>query len=162
MAGNCIVCGKEFYDNSRSHSKLFCSDKCKRVYKFRDPDKKFNQLLRGRLNNLRNKYGVEFDEPTKERIRQDLKIGECYICKQKSSSRNTVIDHDHITGEYRGILCQRHNKALGNINDSPIEAITLCRYLIAKSASGIDFRVGLWGNAIEDEAQTLMDMVKVD
>ena len=51
--------------------------------------------------------GVEADK---------LKEGEkCYICH---STEDLTVDHCHITQELRGILCSRHNKALGLFSDN--------------------------------------------
>jgi len=39
------------------------------------------------------------------------------------------VDHDHATGEYRAILCQRHNLALGQFHDSSVELQAALEYL---------------------------------
>ncbi len=40
----------------------------------------------------------------------------CFICKKES---NLVVDHDHRTGQVRGMLCQSCNKGLGHFFDNP-------------------------------------------
>jgi hypothetical protein len=46
--------------------------------------------------------------------------GCCSICKQKPKDGNRLhIDHDHTTGEVRGLLCQEHNMMLGLAYDNP-------------------------------------------
>lgn len=49
-------------------------------------------------------------------IEQD---GRCKICKihQSELSKSLSIDHDHSTGEARGLLCQKCNVILGMAND---------------------------------------------
>jgi len=42
--------------------------------------------------------------------------GVCAICKGKSSGR-LVVDHDHATGNVRGLLCGSCNLALGLLRD---------------------------------------------
>lgn len=42
--------------------------------------------------------------------------GVCAICKRKTP---LVIDHDHKTGKFRGLLCRIHNQALGMFEDNP-------------------------------------------
>src|SRR3990167_900401 len=41
--------------------------------------------------------------------------GVCGMCK---SPERIVIDHDHQTGRVRGVLCNRCNRALGQLGDS--------------------------------------------
>lgn len=56
----------------------------------------------------------------------------CAICGSKNwDSRNNVphIDHDHITGKVRGILCMGCNSALGMMKDSPERLIKAAKYL---------------------------------
>ena len=38
--------------------------------------------------------------------------GGCAICGRRGVTRSLHTDHDHETGEFRGILCARHNIAL--------------------------------------------------
>lgn len=48
--------------------------------------------------------------------------GRCYICQRKSNSKRLAVDHDHETGEVRGLLCPDDKRGcnhaiLGNIRD---------------------------------------------
>ena len=56
--------------------------------------------------------------------------GVCAICgKQDSSGRRLSIDHDHVTGKVRGLLCLKCNRALGLIGDSVPVAKMIVKYL---------------------------------
>jgi len=45
----------------------------------------------------------------------DFQKGQCAICGNKLIKANT--DHDHKSGETRGLLCARCNRALGRFGD---------------------------------------------
>ena len=64
--------------------------------------------------------------------------GKCCICdinltenkpKQGQSLTSVCIDHDHKTGNIRGLLCAACNKALGLIKDNPLVALRMKEYL---------------------------------
>lgn len=63
---------------------------------------------------------LEFEE---FRARQEPK---CRICGTES---NLTLDHDHITGKPRGILCNNHNIALGKMKDDPVRLEAAALYL---------------------------------
>jgi hypothetical protein len=57
-------------------------------------------------------------------------------CKNKKPKfqnrrRHLYVDHCHSTGKIRGLLCSKHNTALGYVNDSPKELQGLIEYLLA-------------------------------
>jgi len=51
--------------------------------------------------------------------------GTCAVCPGPPQH----VDHDHETGEVRGILCSNCNQALGNVRDDPTPLRGLARYL---------------------------------
>jgi Autographiviridae endonuclease VII len=44
--------------------------------------------------------------------------GACAICKRKSN-RALCVDHCHVTGKRRGLLCDKCNMGLGLYDESP-------------------------------------------
>jgi hypothetical protein len=65
------------------------------------------------------KYGItkeQFDELFKNQN------GKCPICTI-DLKEEIHIDHDHLTGQVRGVLCGKCNKGLGQFNDN-IESLT--------------------------------------
>ena len=143
MAGmkQCIVCGKDFYDNSQSHTKNTCSRKCRTAYYYRNPEKKLQRNFDMRINNFRA-AGVDFDAETIERIKTDLMVEKCSICgrERKSDEKSFHIDHDHETGKYRGLLCPKCNVGLGIADHSPVLLGAWIVYLIKNNARGIDWK----------------------
>jgi len=64
-----------------------------------------------------------------------LQNGACAICKQVcNSGRRLAVDHDHKTGEVRGLLCSRCNKALERLDKVPGWAQSAENYLVSQSS----------------------------
>jgi len=65
-------------------------------------------------------YGIEPDEYQRMFIAQD---GVCAICggasrykrRDGTPTNRLAVDHDHETGRIRGLLCDRCNRSIGNI-----------------------------------------------
>lgn len=57
-------------------------------------------------------------------------VKECVIC---GSQDKLVVDHDHITGEVRGMLCNHCNRGLGHFRDDPMLLEFAAQYLYASS-----------------------------
>lgn len=46
--------------------------------------------------------------------------GKCFICQRATgASRRLSVDHDHKTGEVRGLLCRPCNVVVGHLRDNP-------------------------------------------
>lgn len=61
----------------------------------------------------------------KVRAMRDQQQGRCAICETtmriggKPGMDQEHVDHDHTTGEVRGLLCSRCNTSIGKFNDDP-------------------------------------------
>lgn len=55
----------------------------------------------------------------------------CGICEVPFIGHPPNIDHDHVTGEVRGILCNYCNRALGRLVDKPGRLDRVMAYLDA-------------------------------
>jgi hypothetical protein len=49
----------------------------------------------------------------------DKQDGRCAICGRLPDKRKLGVDHNHETGEVRGLLCQQCNHAIGLLGDDP-------------------------------------------
>ena len=87
------------------------------------PNKKVNQQ-RYEIK----RYGITVEEY------EDLILktnGQCYICDAPPpNGKRNHIDHDHVTGKVRGILCYRCNHAIGLFKDSPTLLLKAKAYLL--------------------------------
>jgi hypothetical protein len=70
---------------------------------------------RAKAGALRNMYGITIDQYKAMEARQG---GRCAICNEVPETR-LYVDHDHTTGEVRGLLCTRCNVGLGMFRDNP-------------------------------------------
>jgi hypothetical protein len=79
---------------------------------------------------IESKYGM-----TKEKYNELLQQQNngCKICgateAKHRSSNNLLVDHCHVTGNYRGLLCNRCNTSLGFVNDDIELLENMVKYL---------------------------------
>lgn len=69
------------------------------------------------------RIGKEVQYPTPEEYELLLKYqdGKCGICRAKPRTRKLAVDHDHVTGNIRGLLCSRCNHdLLGKAHDDVV------------------------------------------
>lgn len=73
-----------------------------------------------RAFNWRNKYGIDFTPEQYESMHK-LQGGVCKICgrPEPASGRRLAVDHDHRTGEVRGLLCTKCNTTVGWVEMHP-------------------------------------------
>lgn len=58
--------------------------------------------------------------------------GVCRICQRPEKSeykRRLSVDHDHLTGEIRGLLCHMCNTGIGKFEDNPALLVAAAAYL---------------------------------
>lgn len=97
----------------------FCSRDCYFAMRrqIKQPREQDIKALR-RKYRLKHTYGLSVDDTKRLFDRADNK---CEICgvEQCPSGRALCIDHDHATGEIRGILCNLCNTGLAKFRDNP-------------------------------------------
>lgn len=62
----------------------------------------------------------------------------CAICRAAIELMDSAIDHNHATGEFRGVLCRQCNRALGMFKDSPAILRSAQQYLELNGSYGGD------------------------
>lgn len=127
MAKLCNKCGQEkeefdFYPRA-DHPHLLQSH-CKRcVLDNRKLIPKSEIKIKNRKANLKKKYGLTLEAYEALLAEQE---GSCFICH---SEEDLVVDHDHDTGDVRGILCRKCNSGLGMFKDNPELLTKAAEYL---------------------------------
>jgi Recombination endonuclease VII len=76
-------------------------------------NKKYTEI--GHKSYLKRTYGLTSEQYKGMLAAQN---GVCAICEEKCNmNMNLCVDHDHITGKIRGLLCNSCNRALGLFKD---------------------------------------------
>lgn len=114
-----------FYNNKTMVSGLthYCKS-CMKRNTTRSGNRSEEKILKlqhmQRINLFKKTYSL-----TEQDVRDlmDLFKGTCHICGKSlvtpESQKSYAIDHDHKTGEIRGLLCKLCNVGLGHFQDSP-------------------------------------------
>ena len=92
-------------------------------YTKRHPDRR-KRIMKN--NNLKKNYGITLEQYNVLVIKQNNK---CAICGSDNRGKDLFVDHNHITGKIRGLLCSTCNFAIGLLKDDPILCDTMAAYL---------------------------------
>jgi 5-methylcytosine-specific restriction endonuclease McrA len=97
-----------------------------KTYRGKNPD-----AIRDRR--LQRYYGItsaDYD------LLYDVQGGLCAVCRRPDTSKarratpeQLAVDHNHDTGEVRGLLCTNCNLALGHLQDDPLRIAALLEYV---------------------------------
>ena len=130
----------EFYMNKRTRDGFF--HECKSCIR-----------QRRRESHLKRAYGMTQQEHDRLLLSQH---GQCAICGGKGkivmaetrwrkalrvNSQGLYIDHDHKTGQVRGLLCPHCNTALGHFQDNPDLLMAAFAYLLMRKSAAESRRV---------------------
>ena len=76
--------------------------------------------------NLRKTYGIDLEFYEYLLAKQQ---GKCAICGNPPKKRSLVVDHNHVTGKVRALLCGLCNSGIGMLGDDPERCIKAAEYL---------------------------------
>ena len=101
---NCKTCGNVF--TPTNPCQLYCCTEC-----------------RGKNSYYKRNYGINDTVLKQMKLEQNNK---CYLCGSEgfligknNHNEKLVVDHDHVTGKVRKLLCHNCNRALGLFKDNP-------------------------------------------
>ena len=138
----CTKCGvdrvlTDFYSDSRR--KDGATSWCRVCWREYDAARREKLGPRGRKDRkLKYMYGMSYTEYSAMLKAQN---NVCAICKGKETVTNNksgklqklCVDHDHITGKVRALLCTSCNKGLGLFDDKPDKVLAAYNYIIQHS-----------------------------
>lgn len=139
----CKPC-KKVYDQSYSAENKDKLLERHRAYKAADPDRwkaygqeyyqanKDKMKSQSRVARLKLNYGIDESVVAEMMASQN---NNCAICLKDITDRAKV-DHNHKTGEVRGLLCSPCNTSLGGFKDSPYILKNAYQYLVEKGHYG--------------------------
>jgi hypothetical protein len=103
---------------------------CHQLYKTVSPTTKRNR----KAQKLKLRYGLKYEQW--ETIRKDQNYS-CMICgiTEEILNKKLDVDHCHVTGVVRGVLCNPCNTTLGHARDK-IEVLEAAARYLQKNAGG--------------------------
>jgi hypothetical protein len=129
----CCVCDirKDFNDfynfKNKSDGKSYrckeCDTAARRKWSENNPERSRYSARNRRLKHI---YGVDIDWYEKTLEDQGGGCAICGVKQNRTSGRshwNFAVDHNHETGEIRGLLCNPCNRAMGMLGDK-VESLT--------------------------------------
>lgn len=114
-----------------------CDNESKRNKTGKDRE---NYLLQKRRNHFKSKYGMTLED--RDRLIADTACCEiCGVGITQGDVQNAHIDHSHVKGHVRGVLCNKCNTGLGKFNDSIDMLNKAIKYLVTREhkLNGEDF-----------------------
>jgi hypothetical protein len=89
---------------------------------------------------------------TETQLEKLLELGKCSCCgRLDNGDRDWCIDHDHVTGLVRGILCTHCNRGIGALGDNLEGALKAVQYL---QVTSIEIQKLIYGLTAESPSVT--------
>ena len=142
----CVMCGEikfvsHFYKNSKGRPNSYCKLCDHARYRERYKISGKSEEKQKRERNLHLKRAFNLDEEEYDAL-IEAQGGICACCGNKETlldprsnrPRKLAIDHCHVTGRVRALLCAACNTAFGLLNEDPFRIEALLRYAQAQKA----------------------------
>ena len=115
--------GKHYADGYRSKCKQCMSNYYKKRNK--NPEQKIKQ----REWSYKRRYGISIEEYNQLSESQNHACKICGSIDSRRGNKFLMVDHNHETGEVRGLLCSRCNSAIGLLEDNISHLQSAINYL---------------------------------
>lgn len=120
------VCKKCKYKRKRK----YLSSNPKAAKKKKEADRRYEERS-GRAKKRLEKYGLSEDQYKDMYLQQN---GKCLVCSAEKEV--LCVDHNHDTGQVRGLLCNKCNLGIGYLQDNPMNLKRAMEYLLEKGFYG--------------------------
>ena len=127
----CIYCKVEqelIYFSKQPGNKDGLNNSCKKCRNVYKATRKKANPRKFKNYHLQHHYNITIEQYDELYLVQD---GRCAICKTHSDNLNGPlhVDHSHVTGKVRGLLCLSCNRGIGFLKDSRINVQAADVYL---------------------------------
>ncbi len=126
---------EEIKESSKKYRDEHKEESLNRAKKYR-ADRKDEIVSRDRHFSLKKKYGLTVEEYENLFVKQN---GVCAVCGEPETALSNIgkikmlaVDHDHETGQVRGLLCNRCNTGIGLLGDNKTTLLKAVAYLLYK------------------------------
>jgi len=118
------------HNNTKDKRQHYCKE-CARQYRLENKDKNKQYQKDRRKKNISTvmQYGITLEEYDEIQSRQGHKCALCYKHKNSTYRKKLYIDHCHVSGKIRGLLCQHCNTMLGFARDDKQILLNAVKYL---------------------------------
>lgn len=79
---------------------------------------------------LKLRYGITLEQYNSMLLKQNYRCLICDRLSSESTKKRLVVDHCHITGKIRGLICDRCNVGIGSLGDNIEILINAVDYLL--------------------------------
>lgn len=111
---------RKYYNEHREASRKYAHEY------YRRPGPKEARRGYNHEGHLKHRYGLSAEMYNALLATQG---GGCAICGQTKTRRRLDVDHNHITGKVRGLLCGKCNRAISQAEDNPERLMRMADYL---------------------------------
>jgi hypothetical protein len=131
------------------HKRGTCKD-CTNAYmraRNHHPDHHAKYLESARNSRIKTSYGLSPDDFDALLLLQN---GGCAICGAKYGRKikdRLAVDHDHITGKVRGLLCAKCNRTLGMLTETPQTLRRMAEYIENSQEEDAMAKESMWADS---------------
>lgn len=111
----CVSCHSTYKKELHSKDSEARNRQLARSKKYRELNPTKNKLSITNAT-LKKKYGITLEEYN---LMLSNQKNQCAVCSTPPTNQRLHVDHNHVTGKIRGLLCQACNVSIGKMKENP-------------------------------------------